>query len=155
MRFAIKSILVFLRHTGIAKKGDFMEPIEIIAQAIGIVAMAFNIFSFQKKTQKGIISMQLVGGTLFAINFLMIGAIVGGILNIISAVRAIIFLNKEKLKSDNLYWFMGFIAVYIAVYVLSFTAFGTPFTPYYAIIELLPIIGMVATNVGFMMKRAA
>ncbi len=132
-----------------------MEPIEIIAQGIGIVAMAFNILSYQRRTQKGVIAFQLVGGGLFAVNFLMIGAAVGGILNIIAAARAIIFLNKEKLRANHLLWFIGLVLSYIAVYVLSFTVFKTPATPKNIILELLPVIGMVATNVGFRMKRAA
>jgi len=132
-----------------------MEPIEIIAQAVGIVAMAFNILSYQQKKQKGVIAFQLVGGALFAVNFLLLGAYVGGILNIIAAIRAVIFLNKEKLKADRPLWFMGFTAVYIAVYILSFTVFGTACTPYNFVIELLPVIGMVATTVGFSLKRAA
>ena len=132
-----------------------MEPIEIIAQAVGIVAMAFNIFSFQKKTQKGVIAFQLVGGALFAINFLLLGAYVGGILNVIAALRAVIFLNKEKLKADRPVWFIGFTAIYISVYILSFTVFGTKPSPYNFVIELLPVIGMVATTVGFSLKKAA
>lgn len=132
-----------------------MEPIEIIAQAVGIVAMAFNIFSYQQKKQKGVIACQLVGGVLFAVNFLLLGAWVGGILNIIAAIRAVIFLNKEKLKADRPMWLIGFTASYAAVYILSFTVFGTLATPYNFVIELLPVIGMVATTVGFSLRRAA
>ncbi len=132
-----------------------MEPIEMIAQGIGIVAMAFNIFSYQAKKQSSVIALQLVGGSLFAVNFLMIGAAVGGILNIIAAMRAIVFLNKEKLRADHPIWFAGFVLSYVSVYVLSFTVFGTPLTPFNFIIEILPVIGMTATNVGFRMKRAA
>ena len=54
-----------------------MEPIEIVAQIIGIAAMAFNIISYQGKKQSTVIALQLVGGALFAINFLMLGAVVG------------------------------------------------------------------------------
>ncbi len=132
-----------------------MEPIEIIAQAIGIVAMAFNIFSYQQKKQKGVIAFQLVGGSLFAVNFLLLGAWVGGILNIIAAIRAVIFLNKEKLKADRPVWFIGFALTYIAVYILSFAIFKTEPTPYNFVIELLPVVGMMATTVGFSLKKAA
>ena len=88
-------------------------------------------------------------------NFLLLGAWVGGILNIIAAIRAVIFLNKEKLKADRPMWLIGFTASYAAVYILSFTVFGTLATPYNFVIELLPVIGMVATTVGFSLRRAA
>ena len=132
-----------------------MEPIEIVAQIIGIAAMVFNIISYQGKKQSTVIALQLVGGALFAINYLMLGAIVGGLLNIIATVRAIIFLFKDKLKADRLPWFIGFIIIYISVYVLNFTVFEKEPTVFNLIIEVLPVIGMIALNVGFRLKNAS
>ncbi len=132
-----------------------MNPIEIIAQIIGIIAMLFNIFSYQCKKQKAVIALQLFGGALFSINYLLLGAVVGGILNILATVRAIVYLFKEKLKADRLPWFVGFVLSYVTVYVLNFTLFGTELTPFNLAIELLPVIGMVALNVGFRLKDAA
>lgn len=132
-----------------------MKPIEIIAQCIGIVAMLFNILSYQGKSQKLVIALQLFGGALFALNYLLLGATVGGILNILAAIRAVIFLFKEKLRADRLAWLFGFIALYIAVYVLNFTVFGKEPTFFNFAVELLPVIGMTALSVGFRLKRAA
>ena len=132
-----------------------MKPIEIIAQAIGIVAMVFNILSYQGKKQKTVITLQLFGGLLFAVNFWMIGAKVGGILNVIAVIRALIFLFKDKLKANSVFWLIGFILSYIVVYILTFTTFGTELTPWTLIRELLPVIGMTALSVGFRLKDAA
>ena len=132
-----------------------MEPVEIIAQCVGILAMLFNILSYQSKHQRLVIALQLCGGALFAINFILLNALVGGILNIIATVRAVVFLFKDKLKADRLPWLFGFIAVYIAVYILNFTVFGKELTLYNLIIELLPVIGMTALNIGFRLTKAA
>lgn len=132
-----------------------MEPIEIAAQGIGIVAMLFIILSFQGKEQKSIIALQLFGASFFAVNYLLLGATVGGILNILGAVRAIVFLFKEKLHADRLPWLFAFIALYIAVYILNFTLLGKALTPYNLIIEFLPVIGMTALSVGFRLKKAS
>ena len=132
-----------------------METFEIVAQVIGIIAMIFNILSYQGKKQSTVILLQLFGGMFFAINFLMLGAMVGSILNIIATVRAIVFLFKDKLKADSIPWFVGFVALYIIVYVLNFTVFGKAVTVRNLIVELLPVIGMVALNIGFRMKNAA
>ncbi len=132
-----------------------MEPIEIIAQAIGIVAMVFNILSYQGKKQKTVITLQLFGGLLFAVNFWMIGAKVGGVLNVIAVIRALIFLFKDRLKANSVFWLIGFILSYIVVYILTFTTFGTELTPWTLIRELLPVIGMTALSVGFRLKDAA
>ena len=99
--------------------------------------------------------MQLLGGALFSVNYLLLGAAVGGILNILATVRAIVFLFKEKLKADRMPWFVGFVLSYVAVYVLNFTVFRKEPTLFNLAIELLPVIGMTALNVGFRLKDAA
>ena len=100
-----------------------MKPIEIVAQVVGIFAMLFNILSYQCKQQKGVIFMQLIGGLLFAVNFLLLGAAVGGILNIIAVLRAVLFMFEDKLKAGRLPWLFAFMALYILVYIMSFTVF--------------------------------
>lgn len=132
-----------------------MEIKDIIAQGIGILAMVFNILSYQGKKQKTVIALQLIGGALFAVNFWMIGAKIGGILNVIAVIRAVLFLFKDKVKADSIFWLIGFILSYIAVYVLTFTVFGTELTPWHLVRELLPVVGMTALSVGFRLKDAA
>lgn len=132
-----------------------MKPIEFIAQGIGILAMLFNVLSYQGKNQKTVIAFQLFGAGLFAVNYLMLGATVGGILNLIGAVRAVVFLFKDRLKTDHICWLVAFVLSYIVVYVLNFTVFGKEMTLYNFIIEVLPVIGMTALTIGFRLKSAA
>ncbi len=131
-----------------------MTTNEIIAQVIGIFAMTCNILSYQQKSQKGVLCFQLVGGALFAVNFFMLGAIIGGLLNVIAFLRAILFIYKDKLHTDNVCWFVGFIAVFTLCYALTFTVFGKEATFINLVVELLPVIGMIALTVGFRMKDA-
>lgn len=132
-----------------------MTPIEIIAQIIGIFAMMFNILSYQGKQQRTVITLQLFGSLLFSVNFLMLGATVGGILNILSAVRAVIFIFKDKFKAESISWLIAFAASYILIYVLNFTAFGKEPTTFNLLIEILPVIGMLALNIGFRLKDSS
>jgi len=131
-----------------------MTTLDWIAQIVGIFAMAFNILSYQQKTRGGAIAFQLVGGLLFSVNFFMLGAIVGGILNVIAAIRAVIFLNKEKLRADHPIWLGCFIATFVTTYVLSFTVFEKAPTAVNFMIELLPVIGMTATTISFRLTDA-
>lgn len=126
-----------------------MDLYTVAAQVVGLFAMAFNILSYQQKSRKGVITFQLAGSFLFCANFFMLGATVGGILNGIGAVRAIVFLNKDKLHADRLPWLLGFTAAYIVSYVLTFTVLGKEATAANLIIELLPVIGMIATTISF------
>ncbi len=132
-----------------------MKPIEIIAQVIGIIAMMFNILSYQGKQQRTVITLQLFGATLFSVNYLLLGATVGGILNILAAIRAVVFIFKDKLKADRISWLIAFTATYISVYILNFTVFGKEPTAFNLIIEILPVIGMLALNIGFRLKNSA
>ena len=131
-----------------------MKPIEIIAQLIGIAAMAFNILSYQQKTRTGAISFQLAGASLFAVNFFLLDAVVGGMLNVIGAIRSIVFLNKEKLHANHPAWFAGFTAAYLASYILTFTLFSKEPTAVNLIVEFLPVIGMVALTISYRLSDA-
>lgn len=127
---------------------------EIIAQTIGVFAMAFNIWSYQQKQQRYIIALQLLGSALFTVHFFMLGAYMGGLLNAIGIVRAVVFLCKDKLKSEHFLWLIGFILVYFVCYALTFTLFGKAFTLPNAIVEILPVVGMTATTIAFGCKTA-
>lgn len=128
---------------------------EFAAQAVGIVAMMFNILSFQRKTARGIIFFQMVGGLLFSVNFFMLGAHIGGILNAISVVRGLLFLKKDRFHTDHILWLYGFTVLYLISYALTFTVFGKEPTAWNFLIECLPVIGMVATSISFRYEEAA
>ena len=93
-----------------------MEPIEIIAQIIGVFAMAFNIGSYQQKQQKYIIALQLIGSTLFTIHFFMLNAYMGAILNAVGILRAVVFLKEDFFHSKHFLWI--FIPVLLAIPIL-------------------------------------
>lgn len=125
-----------------------------IGQAIGIVAMAFNIFSFQLKTSNKVIVCQLFGGLFFSVSFFMLGAVSGGLLNAVAVLRAIVYRFKEKLHSDHIAWLIFFIALFFGSYAMAFTVFEKEFRFPYIIIELLPVIGMTASTISFRLQNA-
>ena len=132
-----------------------MEPNEIIGQIISIAAMGCNILSYQNKSQKLLLVFQLLGGVLFAISFFLLGATVGAILNLIAVIRALMFLFSEKLKMSHPLWLFAFMVSYVTVYILTFTVFGTKPTFVNLLVEILPVIGMTALSVGFMLEDSS
>lgn len=128
--------------------------VETIAQIIGFVALTFNVLSYQFKTQKGVIFMMTIGCCLFCVNFFMLGAITGALLNAIGFVRCIVYYNKKFFKAESIWWFIGFCVLYVVTYVLNFTVFGKEFNLKNGLIEILPVIGMIATNISLKMKDA-
>ena len=128
--------------------------IEITAQVIGILAMIMNCLSYQQKGRNGILFFQLGGSILFSINFFMLGAISGAILNLVGIARVLVFLSKEKLNAKHPLWLALFITLYALSYVLIFTVFNTPFTLKNAILEILPVIAMTLTTISFRFSNA-
>ncbi len=132
-----------------------MTPYEIVAQAIGIVAMIFNILMYQNKTGKGAIAFQLVGASLFMVSYFMLGATVGALMNIIAVVRNLVFLFRERLRADHPLWLAVFVALYLGAYVLTFTVFGKEWTLASGVLEFLPVIAMTAATISYRYTDAA
>ena len=131
-----------------------MEPMELIAQGIGIIAMTFNILSYQGKTKRTVILMQLIGTFLFTLNFALLGATIGALMNGIGFIRAIIFVNKDKFHAERIGWLIGFLIVFTLMYPVTFLVFDKEPTLRNFILELLPVIGMCTGTVGYYMKEA-
>lgn len=122
---------------------------QIIAQAIGIIAMVFNIVSYQQKSAKRIIALQFFGASFFALNYLMLGAYIASMLNLVGVIRAVMFLKKDKTKVDRLGWVAVFGIAYVAAYVLNFTVLAKEPTVRNLIVEILPVIAMFATHLAY------
>ena len=131
-----------------------MEPIEIVAQVVSILAMALNIISYQNKSQRAVITFQLFGGALFAVSFGLLGSWMGLMLNVVAAVRAVVYRYRERLHAAHILWLLGFVALYLLCYFATFAWFGTEQTPVNFIVEILPVIGMTASNISFRMRSA-
>ncbi len=69
---------------------------EIIAQALGIIGMIIFIFSFQVKENKKLVLTQGIGGFMFFLNFMLIGAVAGALLNLCVTVRGILLMKNPK-----------------------------------------------------------
>ncbi|MBR5743152.1 MAG: YgjV family protein [Clostridia bacterium] len=126
---------------------------KIFIQAVGIVAMAINTLSYQCPTKKGILRMQLVSSLLFMFHFGMIGAITGSILNGIGAFRAVVYGNRDKKWTQSKIWLPLFITLYLTAYVMTFTVFGKEATLGNLALELLPVMGMIVTNIAFLQTK--
>ncbi len=124
----------------------------LTAQIIGIFAMAANVAAYQFKNRRNVILCQLTGSVLFAVNMFMLDALMGGLLNVVGIARAIVYINKDRLKIPVKLVNGIFMALYVALYALVFAVFGKEPTLFNLLIEILPLIGMGAMTVGLSMK---
>jgi hypothetical protein len=131
-----------------------MDSIEITAQTFGILGMICNILVFQQKTHKRVLVWQFFAALVFAVNYFMLGAVVGGILNTIGALRSVVFFFGEKTRANHYGWLIFFILAFAASYPLTFLAFGTEASTQNLIIEILPVIAMIIATVSLRLGEA-
>lgn len=76
---------------------------EIIAQAVGIVAMAINILAVQFKKPRQLFICRIVASFLWGVNFLLLGSPTGAIINIVNIARSIFLLNPRTFTKPFLW----------------------------------------------------
>ena len=122
---------------------------DFVAQAVGIVAMVFNIFSYQCKRPKGIIALQFFGAFFFGVSYFLLGSYIGALLNCVGVIRAVLFLKRETFRPERLTFLVVFGLAYVGAYICNFTLLGKAPTAFNFTIELLPVIGMFATHLAY------
>lgn len=128
---------------------------QIIGQIFGIVAMAVSIISFQMKTQKTIVTMQLFSSLLFASQFAFLGAYTGMILNTISVFRSAVFSQRNTNKwAASSIWVVLFCVIIALTYPMAFLVFKKETSVFNFVIELFPVFGMIASTFSFHSEKA-
>ena len=122
---------------------------EIFAQTLGFIGLGLILLSFQFPRQKTVIRVQLYSSLVFAVHYLLLGAVTGALLNLIGICRALIFSNREHPWARKKWWLPLFCISYCIVYVLMFTVWDMEASPRNLLLELLPVIGSLATTIGF------
>ncbi|MBR2021745.1 MAG: YgjV family protein, partial [Clostridia bacterium] len=94
-----------------------MNTKEIIGQIFGIFGLLLFVLSFQCKNSKKLVFVQGIGGMMFFINFLLIGAYGGALFNLTILIRGLLYAKK-----DNKIWKPLAVEVLFTVaYVYSLT----------------------------------
>ena len=122
---------------------------DLVAQIIGIVAMILTCFSFQCKEKKNVLIFQMCGSSLFTINFFLLGAYSGALLNALGIFRAIVFINEKTFRPKHPAWLVAFCMIFFMSYASVFLFFGKPLIVKNFVVELLPVIAMIASTISF------
>ena len=88
----------------------------ILIQIIGGLGLAANFVSFQMKKHSHILLFRTVNEALFILQYFLLGALSGSILNIVGCVRNVIF-TKQVAKNKKTVWST-------VLFCVIFTAFG-------------------------------
>ncbi len=131
-----------------------MTTFNLIAQILSVLGMLFNITSFLQKTKKSILIFQFFGALFFSISFFMLGAPTGACLNIVAVIRAFIYANKERFRTDKKIWLWIFFFIYIAIYLATFLVFDKEWSVKNCLVELLPVASMTIVTFSFSLPKA-
>ena len=101
------------------------DPVYLIAQILGIIAVIFTFLSYQAKTQRKLIIVQSAATLVFSIHYLMLGAIAGAILNLVCIIRNFIYCNRGVKIFANKYVPYALAVVIAALGALSWQGLPT------------------------------
>lgn len=113
---------------------------DIIAQVFGIIGMVIIISSFQCKSNKAFFLMQGTGGSMFVINFLLIGAFGGALFNFANLIRGLLFS-----KNSNKKWKLVTVEALYAV-CFAFSCFLNS-DPWQILLTAIPCVGLLIISV--------
>lgn len=111
---------------------------DVIAQAVGFVGMALYIISYQCKSGRKLLCVQLFGAVIYALHFFMLTAYSGALMQIVTAVNcAMLSFGADDPKKLCAWrgWKWIFAACYLASSIFTWKGF----------FDLLPCIGSLAT----------
>lgn len=120
-----------------------MNKIDIITQIIGFVAFALAVLTFQSNKHKSITLTKCASDALFVVQFIMLGAYTGAMMNGIGCVRNIVYsILVEKKKN-----------VRIAVIVFSIIVVISGIATWNGPISLLAIFGKLLSTLSYAFKN--
>ena len=112
---------------------------EIIGQILSIVAVIMGFVSFQMKTPRGVLILQLITALLFFVHYLLIDAISAAGLNFISSIQCICYYFRDKRKKKSFVITIFFSIIIIITSILTWSGWYTMFI----------MTGLVVLNIGF------
>ena len=76
----------------------------LIGQALGVVAVILGFVTYQMKSPKALLIVNLVTCGVFCLHYLLIGAISGAVMNGIGIIRNVVYTNRDKKVFSSPAW---------------------------------------------------
>ena len=122
-----------------------MHP--LIPQAVGVVAVAFFFLCYQLKARKSIIFCNLTSRVLYILQYLLLGAFSGAVLDVLGVVVSVVAERSDRgfvKKHKKLFFCLTNLAVIGAGLTLAIVSRNP--------IDLLPIVGVTFHTAAFWLK---
>ena len=116
---------------------------ELIAQIIGFIGLAVSILAFQFKKHRGIVLTKSLSELIFSIQYILLGAWSGAILDFISVIRNLLYGHLVKKNRSTTPVIIAF-----GIFVLA-----TGFVAYDGWVSLLPVVSKLLTTISYGLKK--
>ncbi len=113
----------------------------IIAQIVGFFGVATFLLSYQLKRRKNIILASAISSFLYVLQYLLLGAFEGAIIDVLSGISSVTAHNNDK-KFINKH-------TKIIVVFLNLLIFGAGIALYKNIFSLFPVVGAILQTSAF------
>lgn len=114
---------------------------KLFAQIVGLLAVATFLLSYQQKKRKNIIVLNSTSRVLYIIQYIMLGAFEGAVLDVLGTISSVAAQNKDK----------GIIRKYLKIVCIAINAliFIVGLLLYKNIFSLFPVIGVFLHTSAF------
>lgn len=115
----------------------------LIAQIVGFLGLGLSIVAFQFKKHQNIVLLKLTSELVFSIQYILLGAWTGAVLDFISVIRNFLFYKfvKKNISTAPVIIIFGLFVVI------------TGFVTFDGVMSLLPIGSKLLTTVSYGMKN--
>lgn len=117
---------------------------QILVQLLGFIAMGESFLIYIQKSHKRVLMAKLIDDVLWTVHYFLLGAVSGGVLNLIAIGRETVFYNNDKKWAKSPIWILAFIVV---SWVSVISTWQGP-------ISALPATGTTFAIVGFSSNSA-
>lgn len=113
----------------------------IIAQIVGIIAVTTFLISYQFKKRENIILVNAISSALYVLQYILLGALEGAIIDVLSTVSTVAAHSKHK----------GFVAKHTKAVIigLNLLIVIAGLTLYSNIFSLFPVVGAILQTSAF------
>ncbi|NCB52703.1 MAG: YgjV family protein [Clostridia bacterium] len=119
-----------------------MTPYSAAVQALGLVGLLFGILAFQNNKHKNIVLLKLLNEFFFAVQYILLGAYTGAVMNLISCVRNYIYCKSVEAGKPTIKWVVLFSVIIAAAGIMTWSS----------ALSLVPILAKLLTTVAYGMK---
>lgn len=120
---------------------------DILAQAFGVLALLLMMLSYQLKSRRKLLILQMVSNSCFVIHYYMIGAYAGAVMSLANVARSFVFSQNDKKWGQSRIWLYVFIVVSLVGGIVTWNG---PLTILVIAATLVLTVALYSTNQKFM-----